>query len=385
MRVSIISFTRQGTALSLRIRSCLNRQEIKDVRLYAKFRNEEKTDIKENKSAAGELPEALDKETDDRDIIWLSEQQSVTRWAGEQFQEKNALIFIGAAGIAVRAIAPFVRDKLSDSPVIAADEKGQFVIPLLSGHVGGANELAERIAAGIGAAAVITTATDVNHKFAVDVWAKQNLLTIPGEKKDGIKQISAKILRNERITISVEKTEDGADRLLEKLPAYLEEILYPPDREIDLIISGDSNLADKAKLFLKPKEYVLGIGCRKGKSAEELDTMIRQKLEYLGISISDIARLASIDRKKEEKGILEWTERYGIPFVTYTETELRKAEGSFHGSAFVEHTVGVDNVCERAALLACEGKGQLILEKQAEHGITVAAAKRKWSVRFDET
>ena len=93
---------------------------------------------------------------------------------GEAFTGMDALIFVGACGVAVRSIAPFVRDKKTDPAVLCLDERASFVIPLLSGHIGGANALAARLAGALGAAAVITTATDVNGKFAVDAWAAQN-------------------------------------------------------------------------------------------------------------------------------------------------------------------------------------------------------------------
>ena len=117
---------------------------------------------------------------------------SLSDWTRQQFAEKNAIVVIGACGIAVRMIAPFVSDKLSDSPVVVADEAGTFVIPLLSGHMGGANELAEQIAGQIGGIPVITTATDVNHTFSVDLFAKKCGLSI--YNREGIAKVSAKIL-----------------------------------------------------------------------------------------------------------------------------------------------------------------------------------------------
>lgn len=97
---------------------------------------------------------------------------SLKEWTGDSFSSQDALIFVGAVGIAVRAIAPFVKSKAADPACIAVDEKGLYVIPLLSGHIGGANELAEELAQGLGALAVITTATDLNGIFAVDQWAR---------------------------------------------------------------------------------------------------------------------------------------------------------------------------------------------------------------------
>ena len=160
---------------------------------------------------------------------------SLSDWTRQQFAEKNAIVVIGACGIAVRMIAPFVSDKLSDSPVVVADEAGMFVIPLLSGHMGGANELAEQIAGQIGGIPVITTATDVNHAFSVDLFAKKCGLSI--YNREGIAKVSAKIL-------------DG------KTP--------------DIVISSEKTDLEQGVLGLQPREYILGIGCRRGKSFEEL-------------------------------------------------------------------------------------------------------------------
>lgn len=109
---------------------------------------------------------------DDSDADTICVRNSLSAWAGEQMAARHALIFIGACGIAVRAIAPWIMDKLHDSPVLVADEMGKYVIPLLSGHVGGANELAVRLAGALGAIPVITTATDLHDSFAVDIFAK---------------------------------------------------------------------------------------------------------------------------------------------------------------------------------------------------------------------
>ena len=101
-------------------------------------------------------------------------EEGMGEWAGKQMAEKHTLLFIGACGIAVRAIAPYITDKLHDSAVLVMDEGGNYIIPILSGHVGGANEIAVKIAVEIGAVPVITTATDINGKFAVDLFAKRN-------------------------------------------------------------------------------------------------------------------------------------------------------------------------------------------------------------------
>lgn len=348
-RVSVISFTERGWRLSERIRNVLG--EWGEVTLFTE-------------------PEG-----------------GIVRWAGEQFAEKRALVFVGACGIAVRAIAPFVRDKLEDSPVLVLDERGDYVIPILSGHVGGANEIAVRLAEGLGAVAVITTATDLGGRFAADVFAKENHLTILN--RDGIAKVSAKVLRGEKITVAVQGYEreihtmdkrNNQDTQEYQTPEELVFVPYPPERETDIVISTDANFEERAVLKLKPKEYVLGIGCKKGKREEEIDSFVRRRISEIGVELTDIAFIASIERKKEERGICEWACRNRIPYLTFKEGQLQAVEGVFHGSAFVEQTVGVDNVCERAALLACGKDGQLVLCKQAENGMTLAVARRKWTL-----
>lgn len=302
--------------------------------------------------------------------------QGLASWTGEQFAKRNALVFIGACGIAVRAAAPFVKDKLLDSPVLVIDEKGQYVIPILSGHVGGANELAEILAKRIGALAVITTASDIRHKFAADVFARKNHLTILN--KDGIVKVASRILAGETITMSIE----GYDNCGERIPEEIRLMPYPPGQETDVVVSTDARYLEHAVLKLKPKAYAIGIGCKKGKPKEELERFIRRNLENLKILEADIFAASSIACKKEETGICAWAKEAGIPFLTFSEKELNAVQGCFHSSAFVKQVVGVDNVCERAALAACGEGGMLVLGKQAENGMTLAVARKKREDRY---
>ena len=133
-----------------------------------------------------------------QDNIWVikNKEDNITQWISQAFTQRLPIVFIGAVGIAVRLIAPFIKDKLTDSPIIAIDEKGKYVIPILSGHVGGANLIAKQIARVIKGESIITTATDIEKVFAVDVFAKKNGFNI--DNKDGIKKVSSKILSNEK-------------------------------------------------------------------------------------------------------------------------------------------------------------------------------------------
>ena len=355
MRLSIISFTENGKRFSERITEQLQKEI--ETFLFTKC-------------------EACKESSEGSPVLFV--EKSVGDWAKEQMQEKNALLFIGACGIAVRAIAPSLTDKLHDVPVLVMDERGRYVIPLLSGHVGGANELADYLAGKTGAESVITTATDINKKFAVDLFAKRNALFI--ENKDGIVKVSSKVLAGEAISISIEP---GHGDRKSCLPSDLRLAAYPPEGFVDVLITSKEDQYDTS-LVLRPREYVIGLGCKKGKAAEEINTFVTKKMDELGITTAQIYAVASISLKSGEQGIVSWCDKEGIPFLTYTAEELQEVKGSFTGSSFVMEKTGVDNVCERAALKACGGKGKLITPKYAENGMTIAVAKREWKVCVDE-
>lgn len=306
-------------------------------------------------------------------------EESIGEWAGRQMQEGNALLFIGACGIAVRAVAPYITDKLHDSPVIVMDERGQYVIPVLSGHMGGANELASDIAARIGAIPVITTATDLNRKFAVDLFARKNNLFIMN--KEGIARVSSKVLAGKTITISVSPERIRGNG---RLPKEVRIVPYPPAEAVDVVISGENKIFNTL-ILLRPREYTIGVGCRKGKEVEEIEAFLEKNMKEAEILMSQAASLASITLKRKEEGFLAWSRKAGVPFHTYTAEELQELEGDFHESSFVKGIAGIGNVCERAALKAAGSGGKLVYGKHAEDGMTVAIAKKEWSVRFDET
>lgn len=309
----------------------------------------------------------------------------VHQWAKEQMDKGNGMVFVGACGIAVRAIAPCLKDKLSDAPVLVMDEKGRYVIPVLSGHMGGANQLARLLAGKIGASAVITTATDLNGKFAADIFAKKNGLHIAN--REGIARVSAKALAGKTVVISIEPghCDDGEMLRLEAAMVLrgVQLVPYPPKQPADVVVSSKECGFEEA-LLLKPKEYVLGIGCKKGKKEEEIAAFISEKIREAGISEQEIAACASVLQKREEPGILAWCGKRRIPFFTYSAEELQRVHGDFQASGFVQEQVGVDNVCERSALKFCGEGGVLVLGKCAKNGMTLAIARRKWRLVFDE-
>ncbi len=377
MRLSIISFTKEGILLSQKLSYGL--EEVwkgERIGIYTKCSHGIYENAPETDAGQGLLP------------IYVEE--SIGEWTRKQMEDKKALLFVGACGIAVRAIAPCVVDKLHDSPVLVIDEAGRYIIPILSGHMGGANELAGKIAETVGAEPVITTATDIRKKFAVDLFAKKNGLLIMN--KEGIAKVSSKVLAGQEVTVAIEPghlsqegilPEPGLTQGCRKLPQGLRMTTYPPKEFVDLMITSENRSFDAA-ITLRPKEYVIGMGCRRGKEPAQIEAFIQRQLEQLGITKEQVFCIASIDKKKDEEGLLTWSRRSNVPFVTFSARELQAVEGIFQTSAFVQAQVGVDNVCERAALKVCEGKGKLILTKQAEDGMTMAVARREWSVTFDE-
>ena len=428
MKVSIISFTLKGIELSLKIKKAFSGEAEEDLCLYTKCSHAEKS-LTERKLTEKNLAE---KDLVESGLSYV--EQPLTEWTGEQMKKRRSLLFIGACGIAVRAIAPFLTDKLNDVPVLVMDEQGRFVIPVLAGHVGGANELAVSLAERMGSTPVITTATDLNHCFAVDLFARRNALHIVN--KGGIAKVSSRILAGEEVTMAVEEghlqegeagstggrkvpregnvpegirivpcsaelhtdvpvmptevSEDvpavSAESTEDAPVAFTESSAGIPgvtESPVDILVAPASY--GKGRLLtLRPKEYVIGIGCKRGKAAEQIDHFVNRALKESGISMEQVAAFASIDRKKDEEGILWMSSHYGIPFVTYSAEELQQVEGTFHASEFVKSQVGVDNVCERAALQFSGPDGILITGKQAEDGITAAIVKRRWSVSFDE-
>lgn len=284
------------------------------------------------------------------------------------FGEFDALIFVCACGIAVRAIAPHVRSKATDPAVVVVDDSGKFAIPILSGHIGGANRIAELIAKGIGATAVITTATDVHGKFSPDSFAKANDLII-GDL-GAAKEIAAAVLSGEKIGLISKYQYVNLPRELTEGNNY----------RVGLVISADSQCKPfEVTLNLIPRNIVIGIGCKRGTSAELIERCVFSELERAAIDFRRVKALASIDLKADERGLLGFSEKYGIPLRFFSAAELMSAVGDFSSSEFVRRVTGADNVCERAAV--CCG-GRLVLRKTAGEGVTVAAAELSTTIDF---
>lgn len=287
--------------------------------------------------------------------------QGVTlkEWTARSFAEADALVFVGAAGIAVRAIAPYCQSKASDPAVVVVDECGHFAVPLLSGHLGGANDLARHIAQICGAVPVITTATDANGVFAVDEWAKRQGCAVAEPER--IKHISGALLAGKTVRCA------SAWPILGAPPAGVE---LTEDTAADFLLTVRGG--GEAGLHIVPRIGVLGVGCKRGTNARRLEEAFVRFAEGNRLFPSCIRAAASIDLKKDEAGLAEFCEAHGWPLQFFSAEQLKGAPGVFTASAFVQSVTGVDNVCERAAVLAANG--EIYLRKYANDGVTLALA-----------
>ena len=289
---------------------------------------------------------------------------NLAEWTAEAFSQADALIFVGAAGIAVRAIAPHIRRKSVDPAVVVVDETGRFAVPILSGHLGGANDLARQIAAHLGAVPVITTATDARGLFAVDEWARRQNCRV--ENPEAIVRFSSKVLSGGTAGLYSPWPVAG------RPPAHV--TLAPEDRcDALLTIRRESGGA----LRLIPAIAVLGVGCRRGTSADALERAFAELLEENRLSSLAFFKACSIDLKRDEPGLLAFCKAHGLTFETFSAQALLSTEGDFTSSPFVRSVTGVDNVCERSAVLG--SGGTLIVKKQAGDGVTMAAALAPFS------
>lgn len=289
-------------------------------------------------------------------------------WTSEHFAADDALLFVGATGIAVRAVAPHVQAKTSDPAVLVMDESGTWVISLLSGHIGGANRLAQRVAAAVGATPVVTTATDRRGLWAVDAWAARVGLAIANPH--AIKAVSSKLLAGGVVRVF-------ADAGVELAGTPPERVALTADVcTADVVVSPWAYAAAPAgALRLVPRCVAVGVGCRRGIGAEALERGWEGVVREEGRTLDEraVASVGSIDLKAHEPGLLAFCARHGWTLETYPAERLRAVEGHFMASAFVASVTGVDNVCERAALV---GGGALAVPKRAAHGTTFALAVR---------
>lgn len=307
---------------------------------------------------------------------------SLSAFASQGFRKADALIFVGAMGIAVRAIAPHVVSKVKDPAVVVIDEKGNNAISVLSGHLGGGNELTQLVAEITGANPVITTATDVQGVFAIDLWTKKNNCKIL--RSDRIKVISAALLSGEKVDfvsdyeISGQVPKNVELRVLrgqkeDNLESCTGEVCF--GERANVLVSIDKTKienANKKCLVAVPQIAYLGVGCRKGTTEHAIEECFEEFMSKSEISADAICLVCSIDLKKDEEGLISFCKKHELELKTFSAEKLSSIEGEFSSSDFVQKITGVDNVCERSAV--CGSGGVIVNRKMAKNGVTMAIA-----------
>ncbi|MGH4120236.1 cobalt-precorrin 5A hydrolase [Clostridium sp.] len=276
-------------------------------------------------------------------------------------EDYEAIIFISSTGIAVRAIAPYLKSKATDPAVLVIDSTGSFVISLVSGHLGGANELTLKVAKCIKALPVITTATDNLGLIAPDIIARDNHLVIDDLKNAKI--IAAKLVAGGKIAFIDEASEIAIPKGYEASTEVAEGLVYVTNKKNLKVTEGF-----KESLKLIRRNIVLGIGCKKNFSVVKMRECVLSILNHYNVDIRSIKIVTTVVVKRNEVAILELNKYFESELNIWRLEEIKKVQHNYTGSDFVEKTIGVRAVCEPCVELS---KGTLLTEKIACKGMTI--------------
>ncbi|WP_026477242.1 cobalt-precorrin 5A hydrolase [Alkaliphilus transvaalensis] len=347
MKITIITLTKGGLELALKVRNFLPEAELFTMPHFSSF-----------EGGVTSIDGSL------KDLV------------KDKFNFYDILIFIMSTGIVVRTIAPLLQHKSQDPAVIVMDEAGRNVISLLSGHLGGANEWTLKLSSFLKANPVITTASDVRGILSVDLLAQQNNCVITDWEKTKI--ITAHLVNGGNVGIYSELAIKGASEPYHRVGQQEELRAYPYGIIIShfqqLPNSSINGLEDSNLLQIYPKNLVLGIGCRKDTPYEVILEEICYIFKELSLSTHSIAKIATVDIKAKEKGLLMVANHFKVPIEIIPREAILEVEKAFESSEFVRKTIGVGAVSGPCSFLA-SGRGKLILEKHRNKGITISIAE----------
>jgi cobalt-precorrin 5A hydrolase / precorrin-3B C17-methyltransferase len=279
---------------------------------------------------------------------------------GQLFADGRTIIGICAAGILIRAIAPHLKDKHSEPPVVALSEDGSSAVPLLGGHHG-ANALARKLAELCGGHAAVTTASEVRFGMALDEPADGYVLANP----EHMKPATAALLNGTELALK------GGN----PFPAHSTPMWTPGFSGITLTVTHQQAEGSASELVYHPKTLVMGLGCERNALPAELIALAEQVLDQAGLSAQSLAAIASIDVKADETAIHAVAVHFGVPARFFSAEELnRETPRLKNPSDIVAKEVGVPGVSEAAALACAGPKSELIVEKTRSLRATCAIA-----------
>jgi cobalt-precorrin 5A hydrolase len=349
MRISIIAITRNGARLGTRLRDGLADSRLFVLQKYAG---------QAGKGAQG----------------FTGELSGLVR---ALWPETEGFVLIMATGIVVRLVATLLEGKEKDPAVVVMDDAGRFAISLLSGHLGGGNELACRCAFITGAREVITTATDVNELPSFDMLAKEEGWVIDDLCR--VKTLNALLLDGDEIAV-VDPTERVRshfhgrgkltffDTFVEALQSKAKGYLFVTNRHLP------AQLQSERLLVLRPQNLVLGIGCNSGTTVEEIEEVVLANLKRLFLAIKSVKCIATAVAKREEPGLVAFAGKYGLSLVCYESEKLNGVSVPSPPSPHAQAAIGAIGVAEPAAILA-SGGGTLLLKKVKSGNVTLAVAE----------
>ncbi len=291
----------------------------------------------------------------------LSVTDGVAEAFGRNWEKFDGFVCVMATGIVVRCIASLLKDKRCDPAVIVCDERGQFVISLLSGHLGGANALAQKVAQISGGTAVITTASDVRRQTALDIWAHDNGLIAVDNKK--LTTMSARLVNRGKLLLFFDEMS------IADLPADFHRVEQKSDADVVVTYRVAS---EQGALVLHPVNLVAGVGCNRGTAVSDIERALHEACDAHGLALQSVRNLASIDLKADEKGLLAFAHEKGYRIDFFTKDELNSVENVSSSQAVMKAT-GAKGVAEPAALLSA-GSNKLIVRKMKWKDVTIALA-----------
>ena len=373
--ISIVCPSPKGKEIALKLQKCLNAE------LYIKESNKN-IEAEVLKSSYGENSNNNLKINNHR----YNQDFKLNDITKEVMKTSKGVIFISSTGIAVRAIAPFLEGKDKDPGVVVVDLSAKYAVNILSGHLGGGNELTLKVAQILNIQPVITTATDNLGIIAPDVLAKDNDLVIEDLKK--AKYISSLLVDGKIVGIKDDYNMIEISKGYEKVKELRENCIWIThnlkcnnnDKFNNDIISNNSknDLEDNNKdkelnyskiLKLIKKDLVLGIGCRRGTTYEKLWDFINCSLIQYNLDIRAVAVIVSVDVKKDEEGIIKLAEKINCPFKTFGREEIKTVQDKYDKSEFVLKTLGITGVCEPCVDLS---GAEVIVSKVKHDGMTLA-------------
>ena len=288
---------------------------------------------------------------------------------GSMWKQYDAFIFISATGIAVRMVSPYLKNKSVDPAVVVVDDLGKFSISLLSGHLGGANELAHHIASEIGAEPIITTATDNRNIESIDMFAKVNDYFIEDIKS--LTRITTMMVNGKTIGLYTEE-----DKYIDYENTLIVKDLKNMDSNIKgiIIVSSEDKIEDIPIPFtiLRPQNINIGIGCRRGVETSRIINAIEDEFQSHNLTTKSIKAIGTVEVKKDEKGIIEATSYFNCPLRIFSIDDIKEVEENFSKSQFVKDTIGVYSVSGPVASLL---GGKIMTEKAKHNGITISISK----------